>query len=55
VEFYIRRCGNGWAENYGFDLDRDFYCKAEFKEDAIYCAGLIVDNHVESTEPTKPQ
>ncbi len=34
----------------GFDLDRDFYCKAEFKEDAIYCAGLIVDNHGESTE-----
>ena len=33
----------------GFDLDRAFYCNADFIEDAIKTAGLILENHGEPT------
>lgn len=33
----------------GFDLDRAFYCNADFIEDAIKTAGLILENHGETT------
>ena len=34
----------------GFDLDRAVYCNADFIEDAIKTAGLILENHGEATD-----
>jgi hypothetical protein len=33
----------------GFDFETGYYCNAEFLDDAISCAGKILDNHGEPT------
>ncbi|MBT2560171.1 hypothetical protein J7E50_02910 [Pedobacter sp. ISL-68] len=33
----------------GFEFDTGYYCNAEFTEDAIFCAGKILDAHGENT------
>jgi hypothetical protein len=34
----------------GFDFDRGNYCNAEFTQDAIKCASLVITNHGEQTD-----